>query len=389
MRILIFSPWCDDMDLNTCKGTPENAYLIKGLLERGHEVTYICQGSEEEIPESLKKEERLKIIPVESFRLLKPNPLNYLFFPVLLKNYATRVAPLFDKLLKSEKFHILYNIGGFAHKELVKLCRVHHIPYAVKTMGTILFEEVRGKPWRKFQFYREYLVFKEKADHYFLVDDGTRTLEVAKYFGIEERKITVLPNPRPKDLKPKSIFGRPRVIGYFSRFDKLKGTDLLFKIAKKVLQYSEDVEFLIAGDGPYRRYIDALVSEYPDRVKYLGFLEHINILPHYAHIDILISTNRYSNATLPVVEALSAGIPVIAFNTQDTGKLIQDRYNGLLVSPFRVDQFAHKILELIKDENLLLTLSKNALKSSKSIPTWEERISMEIGKLEEIAGEVH
>ncbi|MEO0273322.1 MAG: glycosyltransferase, partial [candidate division WOR-3 bacterium] len=109
---------------------------------------------------------------------------------------------------------------------------------------------------------------------------------------------------------------------------------------------------------------------------------------YYSQIHILVSTNRYSNLTLPVIEALSSGIPVIAFNTQETGKLLKHNFNSLLVKPFEVRDFVKSILDLCQHDELLERLSKGAMETGQSIPTWEERINKEVSKLEELAGEV-
>ncbi|MEO0250740.1 MAG: glycosyltransferase family 4 protein [candidate division WOR-3 bacterium] len=388
MRILIISPWCDDIDLETCKGTPESAYLLKALLEKGHEVTYICQGSEEQIPSNIKHQQHLKIIPIHPFILLKPAKINYLLNPFRLKKYGEYLGGIIEHYLVALRYQVIYNIGCYGHLVLRELSRRYHIPYAIKTMGTIHFEEIREKAYRKYQYYKEHIAFSVQADHYLLVDDGTKTYAVAKYYGIPDSNITLLPNPKPAQLIPEIRKTTKPVIGYFSRFDKLKGTDLFCRIAKAVLKSFSSPRFIIAGDGPMRPHIENLKKMFPERVEYLGFLEHRKLIQYYSQIHILVSTNRYSNLTLPVIEALSSGIPVIAFNTQETGKLLKHNFNSLLVKPFEVRDFVKSILDLCQHDELLERLSKGAIETGQSIPTWEERINKEVSKLEELAGEV-
>lgn len=389
MRILIISPWCDDMDLETCKGTPESAYLLKTLLEKGHEVIYICQGDEGQVPYGLKQRHNLKIIPIKPFELVKPAKLNYFLNLFRLKKYGKYLREIVENHLLDSRFQVIYNIGCYGHLELVKLSKRYGIPYAVKTMGTIHFEEVRKKCYRKYQYYKEHLAFLFRADHYFLVDDGTKTYDAAKYYGIPDSNITLLPNPRPAELLPSLRKTTKPVIGYFSRFDRLKGTDLFFRIAKSALKNSSNIRLIIAGDGPMRPVIEKLKKMFPERIEYLGFLEHKKLLQYYSQIHILVSTNRYSNLTLPVIEALSSGIPVIAFNTQETAKLVRHNFNGLLIKPFNVSKFVQSIKDLSQHDDLLERLSQGAIETSRTIPTWEERVNKEISKLEELAGEIH
>ncbi|MGB9824166.1 MAG: glycosyltransferase family 4 protein [Candidatus Hydrothermia bacterium] len=389
MKILIISPWCDDMDLETCKGTPENAYLLKGLLDKGHEIIYVCQGKSEKVPENLLRYKNLRVLCVKPFRLLKPPQINYIANFFRLKAYGRTLLETLEPLLRKENFDIIYNIGGYGHLEILNLSRTYKVPYAVKTMGTIHFEETRRKFYRKFQYLKEHLIFKYRARHYFLVDDGTKTVEIAKSYGIPDNMITILPNPKPSELRPAPRNAGSLTIGYFSRFDRLKGTDLFYKIAMKILSKMQNVKFLIAGDGPMLNKVKKLEEMFPLNVQYVGFLEHKNLIEYYYKIDILLSTNRYSNSTLPVIEALASGATVVAFNTQDTSKMVLHGVNGLLATPFNLNEISGHILTLLNDPSLLQKLWEGARNTASYIPTWEERINLEINKLEEIAGEVH
>ncbi len=389
MKILIISPWCDDMDLETCKGTPENAYLLKGLLDKGHEIIYVCQGNLEEVPENLLRYKNLRVLCVKPFHLLKPPQLNYIANFFRLKSYGRTLLETLEPLLRKENFDIIYNIGGYGHLEILKLSTTYKVPYAVKTMGTIHFEETREKFYRKFQYFKEHLIFKYRALHYFLVDDGTKTVEVAKSYGIPDNMITILPNPKPSELKPAPRNPGSLTIGYFSRFDRLKGTDLFYKIAMKILSEVQNVKFLIAGDGPMLNKVKKLEEMFPRNVKYIGFVEHKKLIQYYYKIDMLLSTNRYSNLTLPVIEALASGATVVAFNTQDTSKMVLHGVNGLLAKPFNLNEISGHILTLTNEPSLLQELWEGALNTASRIPTWVERINLEINKLEEIAGEVH
>ncbi|HRD23394.1 MAG TPA: glycosyltransferase family 4 protein [Candidatus Hydrothermia bacterium] len=382
MRILIISPWCDDIDLETCRGTPENAYLFAGLLKRDHRIYFICQGNYCEIPINMRNQ--IVSTGVKRFPWVWPSRLNFVTFPIFHPSYGQYLSAIVEDTIKRENIEIVYNIAGYGHPELVRTCKKLKTPYAVKTMGTILFTEKIEEPLGKLLYYKEHLIFSYKPDHYFCVDDGTGTYKVTKHYGIDKKLITILPNARPDIKITKNDVNLPPVCGYFSRFDRLKGTDLFCKIVKKVLRKTTNIKFLVAGEGTLKRYIQKLCDEYPQNVFYLGYLPYIKMLQYYQKIDLLISTNRYSNLTLPTIEALSHGVPVIAFDTQETSRLLKDGLNGFLVKPFEVEEAVYKITNGAEDANLLKKLSLSALESASSIPTWEERITLEINKLEEL-----
>ena len=381
MNVLIITPWCDDLELESVKGTPENAYLLEGLLNRGHRIYVICQGEYKG-----KERKGINMVNVAPYPVLSPAPLNYPLAPVLQSIYNKKLRKILQDVLDVFSPRVILNIGGYAHIEILKISKKKRIPYVVKLMGTIEFAKGPGSPIRILQYYREFLCFRNKADFYFLVDDGSLPDKVALYHGIKGDRFLLLPNPRPSselisEQRDKDIVS----VGYFSRFDKLKGTDFFYKIANNILKNNKDVRFIIAGDGPYRNFILRLKEKYPERIKYLGFIPHKELLKYYGEIDIIVSTSRYANATLQVVEGMNFGVPPVVFDVLGTRKLVKDGKTGLLVKPWNVKEFVNKLKELIENREKRIELGHKARDFvRKNIPTWEDRVDMEIRKMEEL-----
>ena len=381
MNVLIITPWCDDLELESVKGTPENAYLLEGLLNRGHRIYVICQGEYKG-----KERKGINMVNVAPYPVLSPAPLNYPLAPVLQSIYNKKLRKILQDVLDVFSPHVILNIGGYGHIEILKISKKKRIPYIVKLMGTIEFAKDPRSPIRILQYYREFLCFRNKADFYFLVDDGSLPDKVALYHGIKGDRFLLLPNPRPSselisEQRDKDIVS----VGYFSRFDKLKGTDFFYKIANNILKNNKDVSFIIAGDGPYRNFILRLKEKYPERIKYLGFIPHKELLKYYGEIDIIVSTSRYANATLQVVEGMNFGVPPVVFDVLGTRKLVKDGKTGLLVKPWNVKEFVNKLKELIENREKRIELGHKARDFvRKNIPTWEDRVDMEIKKMEEL-----
>ena len=381
MNVLIITPWCDDLELESVKGTPENAYLLEGLLNRGHRIYVICQGEYKG-----KERKGINMVNVAPYPVLSPAPLNYPLAPMLQSIYNKKLRKILQDVLDVFSPHVILNIGGYGHIEILKISKKKRIPYIVKLMGTIEFAKDPRSPIRILQYYREFLCFRNKADFYFLVDDGSLPDKVALYHGIKGDRFLLLPNPRPSselisEQRDKDIVS----VGYFSRFDKLKGTDFFYKIANNILKNNKDVSFIIAGDGPYRNFILRLKEKYPERIKYLGFIPHKELLKYYGEIDIIVSTSRYANATLQVVEGMNFGVPPVVFDVLGTRKLVKDGKTGLLVKPWNVKEFVNKLKELIENREKRIELGHKARDFvRKNIPTWEDRVDMEIRKMEEL-----
>ena len=99
----------------------------------------------------------------------------------------------------------------------------------------------------------------------------------------------------------------------------------------------------------------------------------------YSKACIFVSTNLYGNKTIPVIEAMLFGLPVICFKILDEQELIKDGKNGFLVPPGDYKMLAERILLLLKNASLRERMGKFAREwILKNHPSWEKRIKGEI-----------
>ena len=106
--------------------------------------------------------------------------------------------------------------------------------------------------------------------------------------------------------------------------DAIWAADLL-----KVIR--DDVHLLVIGDGPQRdrlrRYRD--LCQIRDKVHFLGERGDVpRILPHF---DVLWSTSGYEGQSNVILEAMAAGVPVVATDIPGTRELVVAGVTGYLV----------------------------------------------------------
>ena len=84
-----------------------------------------------------------------------------------------------------------------------------------------------------------------------------------------------------------------------------------------------------------------------------------NIYPGHA---IYVMTSRYEGLPLVLLEAKQYGLPIVSFKCP-TGpsEIILDGENGYLIENFDVKQMSQKIIELIRNDELRLRFSRNAM----------------------------
>jgi glycosyltransferase involved in cell wall biosynthesis len=140
-----------------------------------------------------------------------------------------------------------------------------------------------------------------------------------------------------------------RVI-FSGRLTEIKGADVLIKIIEYTNQKMKlkDINFVIAGTGPYESQIKKLVQKY-DNVIYLGYVKRKNLAEVYMQSNLFLLPSRSEGLPLSLLEAQACGLPAVASKIPGASDVVIDGVTGRLVQPGDVKSFA----EAIKDYYLL------------------------------------
>ncbi|CJJ27728.1 glycosyl transferase [Streptococcus pneumoniae] len=173
------------------------------------------------------------------------------------------------------------------------------------------------------------------------------------------------------------------------RFDSQKGYDYLSKVAINILSSYPDWQWDIYGSGDEQVKQD-LITELNkggilSQVHFKGNVNGTdNIYPGQA---IYVMTSRYEGLPLVLLEAKQYGLPIVSFNCP-TGpaEIVLDGENGYLIEDFDINQMSQKIIELIKNNDLRLRFSRNAMidtdkfNKKKIVKQWIELIEKVTGE---------
>lgn len=150
------------------------------------------------------------------------------------------------------------------------------------------------------------------------------------------------------------------IVGSAGRLFPVKDYPCMVDVAHEVLKHRPNVKFVLAGDGPEKGVIRNKIQQYDltGRFKLLGHVNDMNSF--YEDIDIYINTSRHEGTPMTILEAMSRGIPVLAFNHAGIKEIIDDGSDGFLIPPGAVNLFAAKIMELADNHDLFSKMGKNA-----------------------------
>lgn len=139
------------------------------------------------------------------------------------------------------------------------------------------------------------------------------------------------------------------LIGAAGIVTERKGFDLLLRAFAKANQ--EDAELVIIGDGPFREKLEALSRELniSSRVHFTGVQE--NAAEAIAGLDVFVLSSHNEGMANVMLEAMSAGVPVIASDISGVRTAIgstNDRpVGGWIFIAANVDSLAERIHELV------------------------------------------
>lgn len=108
---------------------------------------------------------------------------------------------------------------------------------------------------------------------------------------------------------------------------------------------------------------------YSDFAQVLGSRLHAEMPGLYRSHDIYVFPSLVEGSSLSIYEALASGLPVIT--TPNSGSIVRDGVEGLLVPPRDVEALAHAIERLAREPELRLEMGRAARRRAVQFGTWE------------------
>jgi len=193
---------------------------------------------------------------------------------------------------------------------------------------------------------------------------------------VPDRKIAVIPNglaaaqrtDRPRGNRP------PRRIVMVANLRPEKGHDVLIDAAPDILARFPDAAFEIVGGGPERK---ALVARAASRgvLDAFSFLGHRDDVPaRLAEADIFVLPSRSEAFPNAVLEAMAAGLPVVASAVGGILEILDDGRTGLLTPPDDPQALADRAMALMADRPLADSLGGAARAEATSRYSFERMV---------------
>ena len=173
--------------------------------------------------------------------------------------------------------------------------------------------------------------------------------------------VTVIPNgvrTRGRTPPDAARTGPMERLVVVSRLAEHKRIDVVIEAVAR----TGGVRLEIVGDGPDRQRLEALVDKIgvTSRVAFVGSVSHDEVMTRLAEADALVTASSYEGLPHVVIEALSAGTPVISSAAGGVPEVLGGGTGGVIVDPPTPGEFARVLREIRDDPDRLQALREGA-----------------------------
>ena len=163
---------------------------------------------------------------------------------------------------------------------------------------------------------------------------------------------------------------------YVGRFDVQKDFGTMLKVWTLVQQRHPEWILNVYGNGELKSEFEELVAEQKMNVEIHPAVP--DIMEKYKESSMLLMSSLYEPFGLVLVEAMSCGIPVVAFNCPyGPADIIKDGTDGFLVEDRNIEAFADRVCQLMEDDDLRQQMGKSSILSAQRykaetiMPQWK------------------
>jgi len=309
------------------------------LLKRGHKVTVVT------LSDTLDHDDRSYSFRVHRIRRSFFKPLRFLLTAMGIFREGQDAQVLYVNGLYLES--VVANF--FLHKPLVQ-----------KIVGDWAWEKATNKGWVKDTFdqfqkrrygWRVELLKSlrsfctRKADT--VIVPSHYLSNAVTYWGVSASKVVVIYNAvELSSAAPSAIPLSTRL--KIVTVGRLVPWKQINHIIEAILEW-EDAGLVIVGDGPERPRLENLAREYrvTDRVYFAGQRSKEEMSALMSACDVFVLNSSYEGFPHVVLEAMSAGLPVVATAVGGTSELVHDGENGLLIPPNTNGALSKTLLKLL------------------------------------------
>lgn len=339
--------------------------LVRHLAEAGATVHLYLQHDSPRSRAELSGIPNIFFVPVQ--------PLSNSIFPgKYLRNIKKFSIEVVADIYNSNEFDVAYFQGFTGYALSLPQYAENRSPLAfVNLHGLEMYQPARGTKAKLVRLYFRRFVSKmlAKTRYAIALGEDLKKIMLRVQPGLN---ISVIPNGINENwlnhfdrIKPSETLRKYLFVG---RFEWRKGLDTLNQVLNgTTLQKNPNWEMHFVGDIPEDKRVKS------NNIFYHGICKDEKaMMEHYGNADVLVCPSYSEGMPTVVLEAMAAGLAVIATRVGATGELVSPA-NGFLIPPFDVDSLQNAMSATITmDAQLLDGMKENSKKLARDGYMWKE-----------------
>jgi len=271
-------------------------------------------------------------------------------------NASKSFLPLY-KLLKKEKPYAVFVTGSHINILLASVSFFLSHPLLIARESSIPHQMVKyaGKKGRVVSFFIKRLY---KRFGKIVCQSEEMQHSLANAYAISPEKLVVIPNP----ILPTHVWNQTKKepvkrLVIIARLSEEKGYLRLLEMIKDL---PPNYHLTIGGDGPLKEDIEQKIIQLNigNRVKMVGQVSDVATL--IAQHDLFVLTSFTEGFPNVVIESLSVGTPVVAFEVGGLLHIITNDFNGYIVPQGDIQEFANRVIEACNKNWDVAAIKKDA-----------------------------
>jgi len=304
----------------------------------------------------------------DNFRLVRIPEKEYKSASLRKAHWEHILVPEEMKKWNVDRAHFLYPSNPNKSLKIPTIVTVHDvIPWVLPSYR----KKLRSKAYHLYA-----KLALKKADHIITVSEFSKK-EIERVLKIEEKNIHVVylaPPMKTEEEAPPDLPLRRDFLLYVGGYDERKNVPQLIEAYQKYIAnyYSIDL-ILVGGEGRgleqfiTDRYCERVADQFPVKPKgkivFTPSLPSNELITLYKQAKALVHTSEYEGFNLPLVEAMSAGLPIVCADIPVNHEVTAE--NAHFIDPSSVDTIGIGIHEFLNNKSLQAELKKKSKERAK------------------------
>ncbi|MEI8204993.1 MAG: glycosyltransferase, partial [Bacteroidota bacterium] len=209
--------------------------------------------------------------------------------------------------------------------------------------------------------------FYKAFDGLFVLNTDQQKWLISKEMGFSEKDVHLTAHWadnyfQPRKNSKKALMGITNddpILLYAGRISKEKGVLELPEIIEQVQIEFDNVNVVIVGTGPAEK---ELKKALPDAI-FMGWIKQDHLPEIFSAADLLILPSKFDTFCCTAIEAMSCGLPVVAYNVKGPKDIIENGKNGFLCNSR--NEISDKIVAYLENPDKKKHFKSEALKRAK------------------------